>query len=59
MPEEKINGLPKWEVENAADTLRRAYEIAGKPKLFKAAKKQLLMMKKATDKALNWAEKMK
>lgn len=56
--EETIDGFPKWEVENAAETLRRAQEIATKPKLFRAAKKQLRVMKKATDRALTWANNL-
>ncbi|KKL81114.1 hypothetical protein LCGC14_1998010 [marine sediment metagenome] len=37
MAEEKIMGLPKWDVESAADTLVKAEEIKLEPKLFKAA----------------------
>lgn len=36
---EKIDGIDKYEVENAADTLVRAEEIKRKPKLLAAAKK--------------------
>ena len=40
-PEErKLYGMPKWEVENAADTLRKASEMeASEPKLYAAALK--------------------
>ena len=51
----KINGKDKWEVENAADTLRRAEEIKTDAQLFKAAKKELLRRLKQTQKVLNQA----
>ena len=33
----KIKGIDKWEAENAADTLRRSFEIKANEKLFAAA----------------------
>ena len=38
---EKIDGMDKWEVEDAARTLRKAAELQGNDKLLTAAKKQL------------------
>ncbi len=58
MKEETIDGISKWEVESAAETLRKAQEIADKPKLLRAARKQLRKTKKSTDKALTWADNL-
>ena len=33
----KIKGVDKWEAENAAETLRRSFEIKANEKLFAAA----------------------
>ncbi len=54
----KIDGIDKYEVENAAETLRRTQELRLKPKLLTAARKVLRQQQKATQQALNWAAKL-
>lgn len=39
---DKIDGIDKWQVESAAETLIRANEIKADPKLLKAAHKVLM-----------------
>ena len=53
---EKIDGIDKWEVENAADTLQRALEIQADKKLVKAALKVLKKKSEASQKAVKWAD---
>lgn len=52
---EKIDGMDAWEVETAADTLSRAFEIKARPKLLGAALKALRKKQQAQKKALGWA----
>jgi hypothetical protein len=52
----KIDGIDKWEVESAADTIARAMEIKNDKKLFKAALKVLKQKKKSTEQAVKWAD---
>ncbi|MDD5501973.1 MAG: hypothetical protein PHH26_00730 [Candidatus Thermoplasmatota archaeon] len=47
----KIDGIDKWEVENAADALIRANEVKANPKLLKAAHKVLISKAAAATKA--------
>ena len=54
----KLFGMDKWEVENAARTLREAYELANKPKLLEAAKKLLKQQQVAGKKAISLAENL-
>jgi hypothetical protein len=56
--QKKIDGFDKWIVEDAARSLRKAQEILAQPKLLKAAKKILTQEKKATTKALDWADNL-
>jgi len=51
----KINGIDKWEVEDAARTLRRAFEIKADSKLFKEALKIVRKEQKAGKQMLGWA----
>lgn len=53
--EEKFDGIEKWKVRDAAETLKRAFEIRQDKKLLKAARKMLLQETKAAEKALNWS----
>ena len=53
---EKIGGIDKWEVEDAARTLARAQEILADEKMKKAALKVLKKNKKAVTKAITWAD---
>ena len=53
MKEKKVDGFDKWEIENAASTLKQAEEIKAKPKLLALAKKELTKQLNATKKALN------
>lgn len=55
----KINGIDKWEVESAADTLRRAFEIKADKKLFKAALQVIRERQAADKKVQGWATNMK
>lgn len=55
---EKIDGIEKYEVEDAARTLGRAFEIKAKPKLLKAALGVIRKQKEAQQKALGWAGKL-
>jgi len=57
-PSPKIDGMDKWEVEDGARTLRRAFEIRDKPKLFKAALKIVRKEQEAGKKMLGWAGKL-
>lgn len=60
MPEEDlIDGMPKWEVENAADTLIRAFEIKSNKKLFRAALGVIRKKQEANKKVMGWAGNMK
>jgi hypothetical protein len=52
---EKIDGFDKWEVEDAARTLTRAFEIKKKPKLLRAALKVVGQQKKAAEAVQGWA----
>ena len=54
----KVDGFDEWEVTDAASTLRRAQEIKAKPKLFRAALKELRRQQKATKAALEWSSKL-
>ena len=56
---EKIDGIDKWEVENAADTLRRAFEIKANPKLLRAAMKVVRKRQEADKKVMGWAGKLR
>ncbi len=47
----KIDGVDKWEIENAARTLMEAIEIRKKPKLFALAKKEALKQAKLAQEA--------
>lgn len=51
----KINGIDKWEVEDAARTLRRTFEIKQKPKLLSAALGVIRKEQMAGKQALGWA----
>jgi len=53
---EMIDGIDKYKVENAADTLMRAQEIMADEKLKKAAMTILKKKKTATEKAVSWAD---
>ena len=55
---EKIDGIDKWEVEEAARTLTRAFEIKKKPKLLAAALKAVDQQKKAAQAVQAWAGKL-
>lgn len=55
----KINGLDKWEVEEAARTLTRAFEIKQNPKLLAAAMKVVNKQAKAAQAVKGWAGKMR
>lgn len=55
---ETIDGMDKWEVEEAARTLTRAFEIRGKSKLFKAALGVVQKQKEAAQKVQGWAGKL-
>lgn len=59
MKAEKIDGIDKWEVEEAARTLTKAFEIKSKPKLMAAALKVVQEQKEAAQKVQGWAGKMK
>ncbi len=48
---EKIDGIDKWEVKNAASTLMESIEIKKKPKLFAAAQKEALKQAKLAQEA--------
>lgn len=52
---ETIDGLNKWEVENAAETITRAFEIKTNKKLFGAALKIIRKRQESSKKALGWA----
>lgn len=54
--EKKIDGIDRWQVENAADTIQRAMEIKQDKKLFKAALKCLKQKKEAVQTAVKWAD---
>ena len=51
----KIDGIDKYEVEDAARTLTRAFEIKQNPKLCKAALKVVDKQKKAAQAVQGWA----
>lgn len=51
---QKIDGLDRWKVEDAARSLKDAQKIIIDKKLLKAAKKLLLQEQKATNKAVDW-----
>ena len=53
---EMIDGIDKYKVENAAETLMRAQEIMADSKLKSAAMKILKKKKAATEKAVSWAD---
>jgi|GEM_PF-5940965 hypothetical protein len=55
----KIDGFDEWEVREAANTLKRAFEIKDKPKLFAAARKMLRKETAAAEKALKWSDRIK
>ena len=59
MESKKIDGFDEWEVKDAASTLRRVFEIKAKPKLFKAALKELKKEADAASKAVSWSDNMK
>ena len=48
---EKINGMDKWEVQSAVDTLIRAEEIKNDSKLLSAVKRLMEEKVKATSEA--------
>jgi hypothetical protein len=50
--------MDKWEVENAADTITRAFEIRANKKLLGAAMKVVMKRKEAAAKAAGWAGKL-
>ena len=57
---EKIDGIDKWQVENAADALARAEEIKNNPKLCNAAMRVLKSKAEATKEAvMNVGQAMK
>lgn len=56
---DKIDGLDKWEVEEAARTLQRAFEIRQNKKLLNAAIKVLKKTRTAAEKALKWSDQIK
>ena len=53
--EDLIDGMPKWEVESAADTLSRAFEIKSNKKLFQAALGVIRKKQEANKKVMGWA----
>lgn len=55
---ETIDGIDRWKVENAAETLQRAEDIQQDKKLFAAAKKVLMEKQKAIKRALDWADNL-
>lgn len=58
--EPTLFGYPKWDVENAADTLSKARELEkAKPGLYKAAIKQLERKQNAIGDVLRAAKKSK
>ena len=59
MKEKKIDGFEVYEVEDAAMTLQRAFEIQQMPKLFKPAGSLLKKKAKAAQKAVGWSDKIK
>lgn len=56
---QKIDGIDKWEVEEAARTLTRAFEIKKKPKLLAAALKVVEQQRKAAQEVKGWAGNLK
>ena len=56
---EKIKGVPKWDAEEAARTLTRAFEIRKDKKLLAAAMECLRRERQAATKALGWAGALK
>ena len=58
MKQDKIDGIDKYEVEDAARTLTRAFEIKQNPKLCKAALKVVDKQKKAAQAVQGWAGNM-
>lgn len=54
----KIDGIDKWEVEEAARTLIRAFEIQATPKLFDAAMKVVNAKASAAKKTADWGAKL-
>ena len=57
--QEVIDGIDKWKVENAAETLQRVMEIRQDKKLFAAALKVLKEKRQAVKKTLDWADNLK
>lgn len=55
----KIDGFDEWEVESAAETLRRAFEIKAKPKLLAAALKVIRKRQQADRAVQGWAGNLK
>lgn len=55
---DKIDGIDKWEVESAAETLQHAQEIMANDKLRKAALKVLKKKQVAAKKAVSWADNL-
>jgi len=54
----KIDGIDKWEVEDAARTLTKAFEIKSKSKLLKAALKLVKQQRDAAMAVQGWAGKL-
>lgn len=52
---DKIYGFDKWEVEEAARTLTRTFELKKKPKLFAAALKVVKQTEDAAREVQGWA----
>ena len=55
---EKIDGIDKFKVEGAADTIDRAFEIRQDKKLVAAAMKVLTNRQKLAQQAKGWAGKL-
>lgn len=57
--EEMVCGVPKWEAENAADTLMRSFEIKRDAKRLKAALSIIRKRQKDAQAAEGWAGGLK